>query len=192
MAPTGHVEGELRAQQDSITTHWASFSSWDAARGTARYLFESIFDRLNYDRSLRAVELQVLDIFSAAEQPSATDFRDLIDSESKLLPPDFFDQGPLWHLHRGRFRTDTDLPAPASRLLERMHVDCVQESPDRYLVRFDTCHRFDLRPGFPVREIPDRSDALDSLFDSLHTHAKALLRQYLTTSMADRICLDAG
>lgn len=191
MAPTGHVEGELRAQQDSIATHWTSYSTWDAAWGTARYLFDSVISCLNQDRRLRAAELQYLDIFSATEEPSPDDFRELIDSESRLLPPDFFDQGPLWHLHRGRFRTDADMPPNASRLLERMHVDCVQESPDHYLIRFDNCHRFDLRPAFLAHEIPNRSDALDSLFGSLHIHAKALLGQYLTTSMASRISLDA-
>ena len=192
MAPTGQVEGELRAQQDSIATHWTGYSSWDAAWGTARYLFDSIMDCLNHDRCLRATELQYLDIFSATDEPSTADFRDLIDSGSKLLPPDFFDQGPLWHLDRGRFRTDADMPRQASRLLERMHVDCVRASPEHYRVRFDNYHRFDLRPGFPAHAITDRRDAIDSIFASLHTHAKALLRQYLTTSMADRISLDAA
>lgn len=192
MAPTGHVEGELRAQQDSIATHWTSYDTWDAAWGTARYLFDSIIDCLNPDRCLRASELQYLDIFSANEEPSTADFRDLIDPGSNLLPPDFFDQGPLWHLHRGRFRTDADMPPYVSRLLERMHIDCVQESSDHYLVRFDNCHRFDLRPGLPAHDTPARGDTLDSLFGSLHTHAKALLGEYLTTSMAARISLDAG
>lgn len=193
--PAGETEGALLIHNDVVAVSWATYSIWDQVWGTARFLFDAVTDLLDEKRLIRAVELQYLDYFVMDSEPTADDFSALIDPRSKMLPPDFFEQGAFWHLHRGRFRTAHEIeasPLPAERLLERMHLDSIQGPDRRYFVCFDDYHRLDLARNLPAKSFSRDRDDMKALFSALRTHAKRLLSQYLTTAMATRIGLRAA
>lgn len=191
MAPAGQIEGELRVHQDLIAIHWTAYTTWDAMWNTARYLFGSVVGCMQEGRGLRAVELQYLDVFVMTEKPSSEDFRSLLDIDSRNLPTGIMDRGPFWHLHQGWFLTPSDLPAGAERLLQRMHLDSVQESSSRYLVRLDNHHRLDLEPAQRLATFFGNDDGgATAVFRSLHDSAKRLLARFLTPAAAGRISLD--
>lgn len=198
--PAGETEGALLIHNDVVAVKWGTYSTWDQVWGTARFLFDAVTDRLDEKRLIRAVELQYVDDFVTDSEPTADDFSALIDPQSKMLPPEFFEQGAFWHLHRGRFRMAHEIDAPprqAERLLERMHLDSTQGPDQRHFVRFDDFHRFDLAQNLPARSFSARSfsndrDDMEALFSALRAHAKRLLNEYLTTSMATRIGLRAA
>ena len=165
-------------QQGLIATNWARYDSWDHVWGTARFLFESVTARLREgDRRIRSVELQYLDAFRADTEPTDADFRALIDANSEVLPSGFFDQGPYWHLHQGRFRTPSNLPKGAHRMLERMHLNSVRDTAGRFFVHFDLCHRFDLVPGLLPREaFIVNEHSVEAMYGLLHIHSQGTSR----------------
>lgn len=192
VAPDGETEGELLVHENRISTTWTTYVSWDQAWGTARTLFQSVITRLDTAQlRLQAAELQYLDTFAMTGTPTPDDFRGLLNQESDHLPGNLFDQGPLWHLHRGRFRDPPSTQPSASQLLERMHINCARDS-DRYLVHLDNFHRIDWSAGPPLDSVFSGPDApIDAYFDRLHESAKVLLRSYLTPQISGRISLDA-
>ena len=182
----GELEWRLLLTQDALVVNCCSYTSWKEVWTVVRGLFADVAGALHSrEQKMRAVSLEYVDLFRSVDNDHY-DAQDLLQ-KSDSVPPGIFARGPVWHLHQGWFE---DAKSPASgQILRRMHISSTVES-NRPQVRFDTSHRFDLQDAPDLQSLfAEPGTLVDSLFGCLHQSSKALLADFLTEEMAQRIDL---
>ena len=184
----GEVEWRLLLTPDALVVNCRSYTRWKEVWTVVRDLFAEIAGAIqSREQKIRSVALEYVDLFRSVDGDHY-DARHLL-RESNSVPPGVFGRGPSWHLHQGWF-VDTQAPVPG-RTLQRMHIDSTVVD-DRPQVRFHTSQRFEMRDAPDLQSMFAEPDTLvDGLFDFLHGSSKALLANFLTAEMAQRIKLHA-
>ena len=184
----GEMEWRLLLTQDALVVNCCSYTSWKEVWTIVRDIFANVAGTLrSREQKIRSVSLEYADLFRSVDNDHY-DARDLLQ-ESDSVPSGILTHGPVWHLHQGWFE---EAQSPVSgHILRRMHISSTVEN-NRPQVRFDTNHRFDMRDAPDLQSMFVEPDTLvDSLFDHLHRFSKALLADFLTAEMAQRINLHA-
>ena len=184
----GELEWRLLLTQDALVINCLSYTRWNDVWAVARGLFADVAGAMHSQKhKIKSINLEYVDIFRLVDDDSY-DARNLMQ-QSDSVPRSVFVRGPIWHLYQGWFE---DAQKPVSgRILRRMHIDS-KVVDGRPQVQFDTSHRFELRDAPDLRSMFAEPDTLiDVLFDHLHGSCKALLANFLTAEMAQRIKLDA-
>lgn len=186
----GSLDWRLRIDQSFLAVNCLSYTRWTEVKVRARDLLASgARAGVAANNPLSAIGLQYIDMFEWEGDVADYDVTGLLRAESDMLPKSIFGKGPLWHLHQGWFTTD-DLPAEG-RLLERMHLDAVEQAP-KYLVKMDCLEQMDLRKGpMGFSKIFENDPLLDEVIELLHTRSKSALGRVITDEMAERIELNA-
>ena len=184
----GEIEWRLLLTPDALVVNCRSYTRWKEVWTTVRDLFAEVAGTMqSREQKIRSVVLEYVDMFRS-DDDDRYDVRDLL-RESDSVPPGVFAHGPIWHLHQGWF-VDAQGPVPG-RTLRRMHINS-KVVDDRPQVQFHTSHQFEMRDAPDMQSMFVEPDTLvDGLFDYLHGRSKALLADFLTIKMAQRINLHA-
>ena len=133
--------------------------------------------------------LQYVNIFFWNGTTENYNSRALLDATSSCVPASILDHGPNWHLHQGWFSQPTE--SPGRRILDRMHIDAIDDTAGRHIVKFENLHRFDFEPHALRLQDALSEHALDTSFDILHARAKKTVGEYLTADVQRSINLHA-
>lgn len=184
----GEVEWRLLLTPDALVVNCRSYTRWKDVWTVIRDLFADVASTMHSrEQKIKSVVLEYVDLFHSVGD-DGYDARDLLQ-ESDSVPPGIFVRGPIWHLHQGWF-VDTQNPV-SGRILRRMHIDSTVED-GRPQARFDTSHRFDMQDAPDLKSMfAEPNTLVDGLFSCLHKSSKALLADFLTAEMAERIDLHA-
>ena len=184
----GEVEWRLLLTKDALVVNCRSYTSWKEVWTIVRDIFSDVAGAMHSrEQKIKSIMLEYVDLFRLVGE-DGYDARDLLQ-KSDSVPPSIFARGPVWHLHQGWF---VDAHAPVSgRILQRMHIDSMVED-GRPQARFHTSNRFELQDAPDLQSMFAKPNTLvDCLFSCLHTSSKALLADFLTAEMAQRIDLHA-
>ena len=181
----GELEWRLLFAQDALVVNCCSYTSWKEVWIIVRDLFAEVVGTMHSrEQKIKSVVLEYVDLFRSADV--RYDARDLLQ-ENDSVPSGIFARGSTWHLHQG-WLEDAQKPV-SGHILRRMHISSTVED-NRPQVRFDTSHRFDVRDAPDLQSMFAEPDTLvDGLFGCLHQFSKALLADFLTAEMAQRIDL---
>ena len=142
---------------------------------------------------IKSVYLQYINVFSWTGTTEDYNSRLLLNEQSSCVPTSVLDRGPYWHLHQGWFSPLTE--PPHGRILDRMHIDAIDDQTGRHVVKFETFHRFDFddeRRATRLREaFSTQSTTIDASFERLHDRSKKSLSDYLTADIQGSIKLHA-
>ena len=189
----GSVDWRLRILDANISVNCLTYTRWPHVWKQARTLFAAVSEVLPEAILIESVCLQYVDVFTWEGTTAGYDSRALLDERSTCVPASIFDRGPLWHLHQGWFSPLTE--SSCGRILDRMHIDAVNDEAGRHLVKFENLQRFDFDPkgGTPrLKEaFSTATTAIDTRFERLHDRAKRSLGEYLTADVQRSINLHA-
>ena len=143
-------------------------------------------------RRITALTLQYTNIFEYTKESVDYDIDSLLRADCPHLPRTALTHGPLWHSHHGWFTCD-GVPE-GTRLLQRMHINGVQDQSDGYVIKMESLLRLDLLTDAVQLPITEGSlkEIIEGRFDFLHHQSKTFLSEYLTSDMANRISLHAS
>ncbi|MFN3547181.1 MAG: TIGR04255 family protein [Mesorhizobium sp.] len=190
LRPDGTADWKLRLEGDRVLLNCLDYSRWSEIWPAAsRYLFKVAWLATNGDNPVVAALLQYVDVFEWTGDRNSYDAAELL-KKGAAIPATILNKGPFWHLHQGWFRSEPRLPA--SRLLERVHLDAVEDDrTKRPIVRLDTYLDVTLdAPMVLVGMGQTENAALASLFSVLHDLDKELMLSVLSTKAAKRIKLN--
>ena len=190
----GTLDWRLRVLGGTILVNCLTYTRWPHIWKQARTLFAAVSEVLSETTLIESVYLQYINVFTWDGTTEGYDSRALLDEESACVPASILDRGPHWHLHQGWF---SPLPEPpCGRVLDRMHIDAIDDQAGRHIVKFENLHRFDFErnDGFPrLREaLSPAKTAIDASFDRLHDRAKRSLGDYLAPDIRRSINLNAS
>ena len=183
----GEVEWQLTLNADALVVNCGAYTRWQDVWTISRDLFADVTEVLRSRQQIRAVVLQYVDAFRwIGDAPY--DARNLLRA-GDAVPQGIFQRGSIWHLDQGWF-VDAEQPV-TGRILQRMHISSTAEE-GQHQVRFATHLRFDLRDTPDLQgAFAEPKPSIDNLFGCIHTSSKALLAEFLTPEMKQRINLHA-
>ena len=200
----GNVEWRLQCAGPLVTVNCTAYTRWERVWGRAqRYLSYVLGHPLDGEpRRVQRLLLQYIDLFTWQGDRGGYRIGDLIDLSSPLVPASLRDRGTIWHLHQGWFADPEELapglhvPVPASKVLERFHVDSVEgmvvgQSTPNLSVRIDNLIRYDLRTEERALALLKDGGAGAICFEVMHQLNKRRLREFLTETTAKGIGLRA-
>ena len=189
----GKVDWRLHIQDESIAVNCLAYTRWQHIWTHARALFAHVSEVLPETTVIASVALEYINLFSWNGATEDYDSRALLDEQSRWVPVSVFGHGPLWHLYQGGFRPN--LEPLRGRILDRMHIDAIDDQHGGHLVKFENLLRFDFDGDSAVRPLkPAFSNAttvIDTSFEHLHDLAKKSLGNYLTADVQRTINLHA-
>ena len=188
----GNLDWRLHIQDRNIAVNCLTYTRWPHIWNQARTLFAAVSEVLPQATLVESVSLQYINIFAWNGATEDYDSRALLDERSSCVPASILDRGPHWHLHEGWFSPVTD--GPSGRVLDRMHIDGIDDETGRHVVKLESLHRLDFEPS----RIPHLGEALstatkaiDTGFELLHGRAKRSLGDYLNPDVQGAINLHA-
>ena len=190
----GNLGWRLHIDDRNITVNCLTYTRWPHIWKQARALFAAVSEVLPETTLIESVYLQYVNVFTWDGTTEGYDSRALLDEQSACVPASVLDRGPHWHLHQGWF---SPLPEPpGGRVLDRVHIDAIDDPAGRHVVKFENLHRFDFErnDGFPgLREaLSPATTAIDPSFERLHDRAKRSLGDYLNGDIQRSINLHAS
>lgn len=189
--PDGNLEWRLRADEQSLFVNCLLYSGWSDVWPRVRGYLSTASEIINLEENpIIAVLLQYIDVFEWAGKKESYQVDELFDLDSSLMVRSVTGKGHLWHLHQGWYRHE-NLPVDG-RLLERVHIDGVEDGAGSPTVKIDTYMQLQMRHPQLVRNFFGKNDPADHVFGGLHDQNKALLRSVLNKGMAERIGLHAS
>lgn len=190
----GSLDWRLRVLGGTILVNCLAYTRWPHVWKQARTLFAAVSEVLPETTLIESVYLQYVNVFTWDGTTEGYDSRALLDEQSACVPASILDRGPHWHLHQGWFSPQPE--PPGGRVLDRMHIDAIDDHAGRHVVKFENLHRFDFErnDGFPcVREaLSPATTVIDTTFERLHDRAKRSLGDYLTGDIQRSISLHAS
>lgn len=190
----GNLDWRLHISDGDVVVNCLTYTRWPDIWKRARRLFRDVSEVLPETVRVESVYLQYINIFFWSGPPEDYDLRALLDEQSRFVPASVFDRGPYWHLHQGWF---SPLSEPqAGRILDRMHIDAIDDSDGRQVVKFENFHRFDFGQNIGVLAVKEAfsnaTTEIDASFERLHDRAKESLDAYLTADIKRSIHLHAA
>ena len=193
----GDVEWRLHVQDGDIVINCLVYTRWRHIWGQARGLLTEVAMILPGDTTISSVSLQYTNVFFWSGATKDYDVRELLNADGSRVPAAVLDRGPYWHLHQGWF-SPPDGPDGlyTKRVLDRMHIDAIDDPDGRYTVKLENLHRLDFNEHSPLGfrnaiTTPRESAAIDSRFEFLHDRTKESLGDYLTADLQGSINLHA-
>jgi len=188
--PDGTLGWRLRAGENNFFVNCLDYDSWDSVWAKALRLLTDACDvSLGSDNAICGIVLQYIDEFIWQGDASDYDPLLLLRSDSPYIPRAFKNRGQNWHLNQGWFRTD-NLPV-SGRILERMNVEGLTLAGIP-TVRMDNYLRLEPETAVSGSAFFEQGAKLCcDWFSHLHDQNKSMLRNYITTAMAQRISLNA-
>ena len=188
----GNIDWRLRFVGGNVTVNCLTYTRWPHIWKQARALFAAVSEILPKTTLIESVYLEYINVFCWDETTESYDSRTLLDEHSSCVPASILDRGPHWHLHQGWFSPLTE--PLGGRVLDRMHIDAIDDQARRHVVKFESLHRFDftqegvldLKGAFSMART-----AIDASFERLHDRAKRSLGNYLTADVQASINLHA-
>lgn len=189
----GSLDWRLHILDKYIVVNCLTYTRWPHIWKQARELFTKVSRVLPDTTRVESVSLQYVNIFYWSGKTEDYDSRRLLDEQSRCVPASVLNRGPHWHLHQGWFGRPTE--PPVGRILERMHIDAIDDQAGRHVVKFENLHRFDfdMNSGVPSLRaaFSTAKTAMDASFEHLHGRAKEALGAYLTADIRRSINLHA-
>ena len=182
----GSLEWRLRVGGNNIFVNCLAYESWTKVWEKARNFIERVAGYLGDETAVAGMLLQYIDVFTWKAKNGKYDLSELFDKESALIPANLWAHGELWHLHQGWYK-DADL-ATAKRMLERIHVDGLQEENNPPMVKMDSWHSVEFKEPQPLKD--SLKKGMDETFKYLHETNLGLMKSMLTKEMTKRIGLD--
>lgn len=187
--PAGTLDWRLLLIGPKVAAQCRSYKHWQQVWDTVRTLFVEAGDLLKQpDRQITSMALEYSNAFLHRGTAGDADAGSVLKADCPHLPRTALHHGPSWHAYAGWFTHD-GIPA-GQRLLRRMHIDAGVRVEGEAVLKLTNFVRLDSRVPFPASKA-DLSDRLDHGFDLLHSRAKAILTEYLTEQMVQRIQLHA-
>jgi uncharacterized protein (TIGR04255 family) len=188
----GSIDWRLRLQQNYIAVNCLSYTRWDQVWPTSRDFLQQVCEILvKPDLPVIGMALQYVDVFLWDGDIKEYRADQLLRKESDHIPSAIFNRGPVWHLYQGWFEY-ADLPIEGRRL-EKVHIDAVERG-SAHATKVDMTLRHDLKDRLPsAGDVfhSERGEApVDTVFTSMHTECKRLLRAFISDQMVERISLD--
>jgi uncharacterized protein (TIGR04255 family) len=183
--PDATPQWALTIQHTHIAVNCLRYTRWAEVWARARDLFMAVSVQIGAPRlPISNVSLQYINQF-IADQPleNSANLR-VLRAETRFLPPRFVDNGELWHVHQGWFEQVLE-PIPGSKL----HVINfgTQKDAERVTLTIDDLLR--VQPDGVDLEFCSGTQ-FAALMEWLHDEHKAMLREVLTSEMADRVRLN--
>jgi uncharacterized protein (TIGR04255 family) len=180
--PDATPEWALSIQHTHIGVNCLQYTGWSEVWARARDLFVTVYEQIGAPRlPIGNVSLQYINQFLADHPPASSANLMVLRAGTRFLPPRFVDNGELWHVHQGWFEQVLE-PIPGNKL---------------HMINFGTqrdAERVTLTIDHLLRVQPERLDLefcsgaqFDALMERLHDEHKAMLREVLTSEMADRV-----
>ena len=188
----GSLGWRMHILDQSIAVNCLTYTRWPHIWKQARTLFAAVSEILPQTTLVESVCLQYINIFAWNGTTTDYDSRALLDEQSPCVPASILDRGPHWHLHEGWFSPVTD--QPGGRVLDRMHIDAIDDQTGRHVVKFESLHRLDFEPSRISRlgeALSTATKAIDTSFELLHDRAKRSLGNYLNADVQGAINLHA-
>ena len=185
--PDGNIAWRLAVENQNINVHCLEYDRWNEIWPKVSAYIEKASLSFAQNNHIVGVLLQYIDVFDWRGPSEGYDLGTLLNSDSALVPSDLMKRGDLWHLHQGWFTKD-GLPSPG-RLLERLHMDGVQDQTTTPLVKIDSYMQLQMSQRMPVDQFFGEGELGPTIFNSLHDRNKTLVKSVLAPEMADRIGL---
>lgn len=189
LKPDGGFEWRLRFEGDRLFVNCLAYSRWNEVWGiVSQHLFRAGWLATEGGNPVAGVLLQYIDIFEWNGPLEEYDVAQLL-KKGTAVPETILNKGPFWHLHQGWFRREPRVPR--AQLLERLHLDAVEDERRKPFVRMDSYLEAQLQePIALVNGNDEKNPQLTHLFDVLHDLDKELLDSVLNKKAAKRIKLD--
>lgn len=192
--PDGGVDWRLHVSEGDVVVNCLAYTRWHDVWNQARTLFTEVSKILPNGTTVLSVSLQYTNVFSWDKAVKDYDVRRLLNVESERIPAAILSHGPYWHLHQGWFSEVDELPK-VRRVLDRMHIDAVDDQAGRHVVKLENLHRLDfigdalprLRKAFGAEPA-----SADSYFEYLHERTKESLSDYLAADLQGTLRLHAS
>lgn len=191
--PSGGVDWRLHIAQSNIIVNCLAYSLWNHVWPAVHLILGSVGDVITPpSRRITSLTLQYTNIFQHIEDSEDYDIETLLRRDCPHLPSTALDHGTLWHSHHGWF-THEHVPE-GTRLLQRMHINGLEDSRGQNVVKMESLLRFDLLNDAVQPPLTEHTlnDFLDEKFALLHDRSKVVLSEYISPEMADRISLYAA
>lgn len=184
--PDGSLDWRLLVDQNNIFVNCLSYTRWVEVWPRAKKYIEEVIEVASAgDALIVSATLQYIDMFIWSASPEEYDAR-LLMREGDYVPPAVFSRGHLWHLYQGWFE-----PAQTGRILERVHIDAVEQDGVLPVVKFDIYMQDQLGTFYTPSEAIN-GGWLEATFDGMHQKNKRLLESFITPEMATRIDLNVA
>lgn len=183
--PDATPQWALTIQHTHIGVNCLRYTRWAEVWARARDLFVAVCERIHEPRlPISNVSLQYINQF-VANQPleNSANLR-VLRAETRFLPPRFVDNGELWHVHQGWFEQVPE-PKPGTKL----HVINFGTQKDAERITLTIDHLLRLQPDAMDLEFCFGTQ-FAALMERLHDEHKAMLREVLTSEMAESVHLN--
>lgn len=182
--PDGTLDWRVLVDQNNVFINCLSYTRWADVWPRAREYIKRIIQIAGASENLVSGSiLQYVDIFRWTAERTSYNLSEIL-SAGDHVPRSLFDKGHLWHLHQGWFELDEN-----GRILERIHIDGVEDQNSTPIVKLDTYMHHQLATFYTQSEAVNNG-WLESTFDSMHNKNKWLLGSFITPQLAKRIKLN--
>lgn len=180
------IEFALRGNSISVVVH--QYTRWHAIWPEVRKLFERVAPLIvqNQARQVRSVAMQYIDKFTWREAGAAFPAKDVLRSSSPHFAPAILEKAGPWHSNVGY---EIQYPSGwAGNRLDNLNVSVASEGGYPALTIF-TIYRYFAR--IPAKEPADFvTTTVPTLFESVHSENKQLLREMLVDEVCEQINLE--
>lgn len=175
----------LSFKDNILVLQCTDYIGWDESIGfvmSAWAFFISFLEKTAEPLKIKALGLEYLDEFYIKDI-NTNWVEALFNKDSKYLPGYIFSQSGLWHAHTGFY---------AGNILNRVRMDCIQNTEKKYLQVVAMQHRLNL---------PEESDlslggdgvlsSVRDVMDRMHSENVELIRDILTLEVLKDINMEA-
>ncbi|KQZ54636.1 hypothetical protein ASD54_04730 [Rhizobium sp. Root149] len=184
--PDGNLEWRIFLENNNIFVNCLSYTRWEEVWGRAHSYFKDVLALVGTpDNVINGASLQYINSFKWDGNKEDYDVKEILSFDSHV-PASVATKGHLWHLHQGWFDQTAE-----GRILERVHVDGIEDESASPIIRFDAYIQQQLTSPQAAQEIV-KSGWLDSTFTSMHDRNKKMLKSFIVEKMAERINLNVA
>jgi uncharacterized protein (TIGR04255 family) len=181
----GQVGGMMVVSRSNVLVQVNDYTRWKPVLESAMGFFGVVLKPILEEKSISAVALQYVDIFTWKDSIANLDYSKIFRLGNPYLSPNALALKSLWHSHHG-FIVESTVPVLNTRL-DNINVDIIENQGDR-AVQILTSHRATMAE--PLRKASDNYlQTIESVENELHAVNKKMLQALLTDEVCRKIDL---